>query len=103
MRRCPQCTDLINRLENLAAAADDSWLAQHEALEDTIQHMISEHLVSIPAYDQLCPSCQDWKASATQSSPRQDPGVLMTLSREDLAHRAKHLIAGWNITCQCSS
>jgi hypothetical protein len=84
MRECAECTQLLDALD----AADHPALRQWEEVRS---HLVEEHLALLPGYDDDCANCQEWKALAGDPGDLK-PAIVPVLGREDLLHRAGHLL-----------
>jgi len=89
MRDCATCTTLADAAE----AAAGMPYAEIAGLE---HHLVEAHLAQLPGYDDECANCVEWRAitgDPGNSLGKQFGGhVVPILGREDLLHRAGHLI-----------
>lgn len=90
MNQCAVCEQLLAELKS----ADDPPLAEHAHLT---AHLVAEHLDRIPGYQADCANCVEWRAITGDPgdglSQQYGPAVVPMLGREDLLHRAGHLVA----------
>jgi hypothetical protein len=89
MRECEACVALVGAFD--AAAGPDSVEAFAGAFHAAREHLVDEHLAELPGYDEDCANCLEWRVLATDPvgiAPR----VVPVLGREDLLHRAGHLL-----------
>lgn len=89
MRKCPTCVERVKALVSALEAFPK--MGSLRAFEDVRSHLVEEHLALLPDYADDCPNCQEWKVFA--ANPGDMPSrVIPVLGREDLLHRAGHLL-----------
>jgi hypothetical protein len=88
MSKCGTCGQLL-----AAVRAAELPLAESEALTG---HLIDAHLAQVPAYDPECANCAEWAAIVGDPdgglADTYGARVVPMLGREDLRHRAAHLV-----------
>ncbi|MGW6796520.1 hypothetical protein [Streptomyces chartreusis] len=87
MRACAVCRELVVPLESTERGAGE--LRQFEQAR---VHLVDAHLAVLPGYADGCANCQEWKALAAHPEGLA-LSVVPVLGREDLLHRAGHLIS----------
>lgn len=85
MKGCPRCVVLV--------AALNAAPAQHPVaeIENLREHLVEVHLARIPGYAPECANCCEWQVLAARPGGL-EPSVVPILGREDLLHRAGHLL-----------
>lgn len=81
------CSTCVERVTALEAAPGEFPLREFEAVRE---HLVDAHLALLPGYDENCSNCQEWRALGANATP---PRIVPVLGREDLLHRAGHLLS----------
>lgn len=93
MSQCPTCVGLLAAFDAVHAAYPPA-LAEFEA---ACAHLVAAHLPQLPGYLGDCANCLEWAALVGDSSDglaaQYGRAVVPLLGREDLRHRAGHLVA----------
>jgi hypothetical protein len=85
MADCRQCQELLSQLFQPGLPP----LAEFEQMR---AHLVEAHLVQVPGYADDCANCQEWKALSTSSMDGIAGRMVPVLGREELLHRAGHLL-----------
>jgi hypothetical protein len=88
MAACPDCLRLLQALRE--AGYPTGGLGEFEMV---ISHLVDAHLADLPDYDETCSNCQEWQMSAGDPTSGLPLTAVVALGREDLKHRAGHLLA----------
>ncbi|MFL6115192.1 MAG: hypothetical protein ACJ786_28160 [Catenulispora sp.] len=85
MNDCPRCVALVAPLH--------ASPAQHPIgeIENLREHLVDAHLARVPGYAADCANCCEWQALAARPDGL-GPRLVPVLGREDLLHRAGHLL-----------
>lgn len=86
MRGCEDCTKFVEALK--AARSDAIPIKEIAEAQD---HLVTCHLPNMPDYETDCLNCQEWKILADHPEGIAPP-LIPILGREDLLHRAGHLL-----------
>ena len=87
---CPTCVRLAEALDSAGARPAPANTEPFRA------HLVDEHLAQLPGYADGCTNCGEWRAMqgdpAGSLSSQYGGRVVPILGREDLLHRAGHLM-----------
>lgn len=86
MQDCAICLKLVERL-----ASPPQRVLELQEVEEARVHLVNAHLAALPGYVDDCANCQEWKALAAHPDGFAS-AVVLALVREDLMHRADHLL-----------
>ncbi|QKZ18844.1 hypothetical protein [Streptomyces chartreusis] len=86
MRECAVCLELVAPL-----GSAEPGTGELRQLEEARVHLVDAHLAVLPGYADDCANCGEWKALAAHPDDLALT-VIPVLGREDLLHRAGHLI-----------
>ena len=87
MESCPQCQELLTQIFQPGLPP----LAEFEQMR---AHLVEDHLARVPAFTDDCSNCQEWKALAASDMGGIAAQMVPVLGREELLHRAGHLLYG---------